>query len=382
MPTDDDNKIRITSEELASPSVDARLEEMDRARRVALVREVGSPTKAGGTGTAIITLTLGGAAGAAIAFGVQRLLFNVLNLASDNVFITNVGFTFILALFIGIGVSMADVIGNKTWTKVGTVAAVAIPAAVGAGLIFGIIAHFAYTAGTEWIFSTADELVYTGEITTDQQFEDYVLLRLHPIRGLAWLFVGIAAGIAAGAASRSWKRLGLATAGGAIGGFLGGFVFDFFQIGDGSGDASEIIAQLVGIILVGSLIGLATALVEQAGKSRWIEIVRGGLAGKQFILYKPTITLGSSPQADITLIKDSSIPPIAAQISVRGTQSFLSSAIPVGIEPRQRDESLVTINGQPVTQSAVSDMDIIAIGGTELRFRERSQRTKLPRNLA
>lgn len=382
MSENESDKIRITNEDLSSASVDERMAEMERARKVALVRDIGTPSKSNGTGSAILTLTIGGAVGGAVAFLTQRLLFDTLNLFEDNVFLTNVGFTFVLALFIGIGVSMADVIGNRTWNKIGSVAAVAVPSAIGAGLVFGIIAHLAYSFGTDWIFESAAELVFTGDIATDQQFDDYVKLRLHPVRGVAWLFVGVAAGVAAGAASRSWKRLGLATAGGAVGGFLGGFIFDFFNLGPDAGDLSEILAQSVGIILVGLLIGLATALAEQAGKSRWIEIVRGGLAGKQFILYKNTISLGSAPTADITLIKDAVIPPIAAQLVVRGSQCFLSSAIPASSFAATGATPLVLVNGQPVDQIAIIDMDVVTIGSTELRFRERGQRSKVPGNLA
>jgi len=373
----DARKIHITSEDLANQSVDERLAEMERARQVALVRDIGTPTKGGSTGRAILTLTVGGAVGGALAFLLQRVLFSSLGLFEDNVTATNVGFTFVLALMIGIGVSMADVVGNRTWSKIGSVAAIAIPAAIGAGLVLGFVAHLVYTAGTEWIINSATELVFTGELVTDEQFENFVRLRLHPVRGLAWLFVGVAAGISAGAASRSWKRLGLATAGGAAGGFLGGFLFDFFNLGEDSADLSEIIAQLVGIVLVGLLIGLATALVEQAGKSRWIEIIRGGLAGKQFILYKSTISLGSSPSADITLIKDPKIAPIAAQISVQGTQCTISAAV----APQQGNPDsagLVLVNGQPVSQQTITDMDVVTIAGTELRFRERAQKSKIP----
>ena len=373
-----DGKIRITSDDLAEQSVDDRLAEMDRARQVSLVRDVGTPTKGGSAGRAILTLTIGGAVGGALAFVLQRLLFNSLGLFEDNTTVTNVGFTFVLALMIGVGVSMADVIGNRTWGKIGSVAAIAIPTAIGAGLVLGFVAHLVYTTGTEWIYDSAFELVFDGELVTDQQIEDYVLLRLHPVRGLAWLFVGVAAGISAGAASRSWKRVGLATLGGAVGGFLGGFLFDFFNLGEDAAEASELLAQFVGIVLVGLLIGLATGLVEQAGKSRWIEIIRGGLAGKQFILYKSTISLGSSPSADITLIKDPKIPPIAAQITAQGEQCRISAAVLPPEGGASDAAGLVLVNGQPVGQADISDMDVVTIAGTELRFREKAQKSKIP----
>ena len=374
----EDNKIRITSEDLEAPAIDQRVADMERARQVALVRDVGTPTSnSSGTFASILTLTLGGAAGGFVAFLFNRLLTAV-DFASENVFLSNVTFTFSLALFIGIGVSLAEVIGNKTWSKLGIVASIAIPTAVGAGLVIGIIAHFVYSTGGEWIINNAYEKLFSGEFTSEEQVLDYYTTWNHLVRGLAWMLVGVAAGVAAGAGSRSWKRIGLAAAGGAVGGFIGGALFDFIATGEG---ASEAIAQGVGITLVGTLIGLAASLAEQAAKSRWIEIVRGGLAGKQFILYKPTVSLGSSPQADITLIKDSQIPSIAAQMVVRGTDCYLASTMPPVIPApgQEMPVGMVLVNGQPVLQPVLlKDSDIVSIGSTDLRFRERSQTSKVP----
>ena len=237
----------------------------------------------------------------------------------------------------------------------------------------GVVANFVYTNLNEWVYNNAIEKVFSGEFATEEQALDYIQLWIHPVRGLAWMLVGVAAGVAAGASSRSWKRIGLAAAGGAIGGFLGGVIFDFIAT-ESSG--SEAIAQAVGITLVGTLIGLAASLAEQAAKSRWIEIVRGGLAGKQFILYKANVSLGSSPQADITLIKDPSIASIAAQMVVRGNECYLASTMPTEM---QGQASGVTVNGVPIFQpTLIKDADLIAIGGTELRFRERSRQNKVP----
>jgi hypothetical protein len=148
---------------------------------------------------------------------------------------------------------------------------------------------------------------------------------------------------------------------GAIGGFLGGFIFDFLP--------GEFAAQLVGIVILGTLIGLSTGLVEQAAKSRWIEIVSGGLAGKQFILYKKQITLGSSPQADITIIKDPSIPDLAAVIESGGGQARIAATnqmIPV------------VVNGVAQVNCLITDGDIVTLGSSQLRFREKASDSKVP----
>jgi hypothetical protein len=367
-------KIVISSTDLGSAQVEQTVQDMAKAKQVALVRAVGAPvSNSSGTLRAILTLTIGGALGGLAAFLLQRLLFSNLGLFEDNVFATNVGFTFILALCIGVFVSLADVVTNKSWAKVGAVALIAVPAAVVAALVMGVIAHFFYEQGNEWIQRSLEEAVLAGSITDEQEAQAFYITRLHLIRGIAWLLVGVAAGIAAGAAAKSWKRIGLAVLGGAVGGFAGGFLFDFFQSvddTDASIDRSEILAQSVGITLLGLLVGLATGIVEQAGKSRWIEVASGGLAGKQFILYKSDITLGSSPQADITLIKDPAIPEIAARMFTGGGSARVELV-----------SGALFVNGSAVTQSALRDSDTVTIGGTQLRFRERVQKSQVPGRL-
>ncbi|MDQ1306524.1 MAG: hypothetical protein QG671_2356 [Actinomycetota bacterium] len=365
------DRIVISSADLTTPEVDERVQAMAQAQQVALVRDVGAPTTStGGSGRAILTLTLGGAVGGLLAFALLRVLLDGLNLFSDNAFGNNLSFTFVLAVCIGAAVALAEAVTSRSWAKVGKVAAIALPAAVGAALVMGLIAHVVYSSGTDWAFNTAYDQYLQGNLT-EQQVEDYITLRLHPIRGAAWMLVGISAGIAAGAASRSWKRLGLAVLGGAVGGFLGGFIFDFIPTGStqAEADRAEFLAQLIGIVLLGTLIGLSTGIVEQAGKSRWIEIVSGGLAGKQFILYKPSITLGSSPGADITLIKDSLIPPVAAVMRVKGAACQLDAA---------EATYPIVVNGTRSPSSMLTDGDIVTFGGTQLRFREKSSQGKVP----
>lgn len=369
MSSDGSDRIRITEEDTQTRAVQERVEQMEQAQRVALVRAVGDAPASSGSGglRAILTLTAGGAVGGVLAFLAQKLTDVVPFISSaleDNVFLSNLTFTFVLALCIGAGVSLADVAMNGSWSKVGRVAAIALPAAVGSALIMGVIAHLYYEKAQEWLFTSAYDQVASGELT-DSTVDAFIMLRMHPIRGFAWLLIGVSAGIAAGAAARSWKRLGLAALGGAIGGFVGGFLFDFIA----QSDSTEWVAQAVGIIVLGTLIGVSTGLIEQAGKSRWIEIVSGGLAGKQFILYKNEIAIGSSPSADITLIKDSRIPPVAAVIRVQGQRCSISEAA---------GASGMEVNHTQVQSTELRDMDVVAFGSTQIRFREKASSGKAP----
>ena len=62
-------RIRITEDDVSTPEVSRRVEEMSQAQKVALVRTVGdAPARKSGAGVAVLTLTIGGAAGGLLAF--------------------------------------------------------------------------------------------------------------------------------------------------------------------------------------------------------------------------------------------------------------------------------------------------------------------------
>lgn len=357
------NRLVVTSEDLQTSAVEARVEQMKEAQKVALVRDIGAPTtNSRGIGRAVVSMLGAGLVGGLVAFGLQRFLFNVVGLFKDAETATgsNVLFTFLLAFGIGVFVALADPLFSQDFRKTGRIAMVAVPVALGVGLVIGFIANWYYTSATESLVSKVIERATTYGWGEEQAFA-YYTSQLHPLRGIAWMLVGIASGLAAGIPSGSGKRVGLGAAGGAVGGFLGGFLFDYIS--------GETAAQAAGILLLGALIGLAVALLEQAAKSRWIEILAGGMAGKQFILYKADVTLGSAPTADVTLIKDPAIAPAAARLSVRGSVVTLEALDPA---------CPVYVNGQLASRQTLQDSSRISIGNTEIRFRERSNQGAAP----
>ena len=58
-----------------------------------------------------------------------------------------------------------------------------------------------------------------------------------------------------------------------------------------------------------AFVGLFVGLVEGWTKTAWLLMQNGPLAGKQFILFRDTTVLGSSPKADVYLFKDDAIEP-------------------------------------------------------------------------
>ena len=118
-------------------------------------------------------------------------------------------------------------------------------------------------------------------------------------------------------------------------------------------------------MITGLAIGGSVALTEEAAKTSWIEITHGGMAGKQFILYKKSISLGSSPSADITLIKDNTMPAVAATMERFGSQMIITVVDP---------QSPIFVNGQEAARVPIKDGDTVSIGTTGIRYRERGQK--------
>ena len=364
---EDPKRIDISFEQLDNPEVTRIVEQMERDKQITMVREVGANTPGAKSknsgGIAILTLTGGGIVGGILAFGLQRVLFSG-PLKDASVTITNLTFTFILAFVIGISVAITDAASTRIASQVGIAAAIAFPTSIVTGLAIGQLANLFYSSMMEGIYRTAQVRFNNGD--SEEAVIAWIRNSTHLPRGFAWLLVGIAAGLTVGIASRSLKRTGLCVGGGAVGGFLGGFVFDFVPSG------LDWVGQLIGITLTGLFVGLAMALLEQAARTQWIEIIAGGMAGKQFILYKTDINIGSSPQADITLIKDPTISPIHARVYAQGGRSYLES-----VDPNRP----CSVGGRVENRIALVDLMDITIGGTVIRFREKAGKTQQVGNI-
>jgi hypothetical protein len=265
---------------------------------------------------------------------------------------TSVSIAMVLALVL----VLADALQSMSAAKLGKALLVAIPVALAGSFLFGYIASELYTGGVQQIW---DSLVAQGyDPDADwETFIDQFTTRNHLNRGIAWMFMGVATGLAVGASTLAAKRVLITSIGGLFGAFLGGFAFDFF--------AGEDQAQIVGLALTGAAIGISMGLLEQAVKSSWLQITQGGMAGKQFIVYKSEITVGSSPAADVTLIKDPAIPGIACRIIKRGSSTTIEST------DAQRP---VVVDGVAATQRIpLRHGAVIQLGGTSVVYNERTK---------
>ena len=140
---------------------------------------------------------------------------------------------------------------------------------------------------------------------------------------------------------------------------LGGIAFDPIS---SAAETSGAPSRAIGFALIGLATGVAIGIVESALKDRWLYVASGPLAGKQFILYKPITTIGSSQSSDIYLFKDTSILPQHGVIEMRGAQTFVRSNGPV------------FVSGAPARNRALQSGDLIQIGRYAFHFRERQRK--------
>lgn len=347
-------KLVISLESVASAEVDSIVNQLEEAKKVPLVRNIGEPEKTGGSLNAILWLIGAGIVGGVFTWAVWEIILDALFVDEEDSTVSNIVTTMSVAVVIGIALVIGDTLKASAASKLAQRIGIGLGAALGLGLVLGFVASSLYTAGVDSIF---DELLDSGLSVADDAFWEEFASRNQLNRGIAWMFIGLAAGLTVSFATLEWKRLPITGGGGLVGGFLGGYFFDILP--------SEDAAQITGLLITGLSVGASIAITEQAAKTSWIEITHGGMAGKQFILYKNSISLGSAASADITLIKDTAMPAIAATLEKQGGIMIVSSLDPM---------APVFVNGVETVKGQIKDGDTLSIGKTGIRYRERGQK--------
>jgi hypothetical protein len=181
---------------------------------------------------------------------------------------------------------------------------------------------------------------------------------LYLARGLGWALFGIGVGVTVGLITRSRKRAVNGALGGALGGLAGGLVFEFVAA---NMDAGASTSRLLGLAAIGALIALATRAIEAARREAWLQVVAGGMIGKEFILYHAITRIGASPDCEIFLLKDPAVAKLHAQIEDAGPLRTLTSA----------DGASVLVNGTAVGSQVLRSGDQLQFGNTVMAYSER-----------
>ncbi|MEO8662027.1 MAG: FHA domain-containing protein [Bryobacteraceae bacterium] len=343
MATEDDGKIRITSDDLervtisrAVPSAGAASPDYGRVSAAAEPEQ----TKASVFLKGWVYLGIAGFTGALLAWAICEPRF--VDGGGRNTWANALLFPLMLALMC-VGFGSAEGIVERTPRK----AAMRGLASLGLGLVLG----FLFFAIAGLIFTIGlSILAQIGPV--DPRHPGFWL-----VRGIAWMGFGVAGGLVYGIVGQSGKKCLYGIAGGVLGAGLGGMLFDPIAMLAHGGAAS----RAVGMVLFGSATGIAMGLVESALKDRWIYVSGGPLAGKHFILYKPVTTIGSDQSCDIYLFKDPTILPRHAAIELNGLRATLRAAGPV------------LVKGRPLRDAVLLSGDSIQIGRYTFQYKDRQR---------
>jgi type III secretion system (T3SS) inner membrane Yop/YscD-like protein len=352
--TDDKPTLKITLEDLASVEMPAAAPAGNMAPVAAGTKQYGN-IAAPADGPAIVTeekghiflqgwfyLGIAGMLGALAGWGICEPFFidSHAGMRWGNIVILP-----FVVMFTCLGLGVAESIVERSAKKAMVRGLLGLALGLVGGFIFDWIANIFFAVGTAILFSLG--------VQTAKNPAFWI------VRGLAWAVFGVAGGIIYGLVDRSMTKTKYGIFGGLIGAALGGMVFDPISFATKTGAVS----RGVGFALLGLATGVAIGIVESALKDRWLYVASGPLAGKQFILYKPITTIGSSQSSDIYLFKDTSILPQHGIIELRGAQTFIRSA------------GTVFVSGAPVrNQRTLQSGDLIQIGRYAFHFRERQRK--------
>lgn len=261
----------------------------------------------------------------------------------------------VVAAFIGLAIGAADGVICRLLRRA--------LLAGGVGLVVGFIGGFvsSVVAGLIYLPLNALALQQTGASAFGlSPFGFFVQMSG---RALAWCAAGMAMGLGQGIALRSGRLLLYGFLGGIIGGLLGGLLFDPIDLLLlGFDKTSAHWSRLIGFIVIGSSVGAMIGVVELLARDAWLRMTAGPVAGKEFLLFKDTMTVGASPRSDIYLFNDSDVAPQHAVVRAVGDS--------YEIESRNR-QIPVNLNGRPTQRARLHHGDQIALGRTVFVFQKR-----------
>lgn len=190
------------------------------------------------------------------------------------------------------------------------------------------------------------------------------------VRSGSWAIWGTLAGMIIGLfPTYNKKSLSNGAIGGFIGGAVGGYGFNlittavranFENTVEVSGTLPGALGRFFAIIFFGFAVGIAIGLVKALRTKYWIEILSGGMSGKQFLFESDEITIGSLYTNDITLIKDPKIPEYACRIETQDSSPSLVN---------DKSYDFLEVNNTKVENiQNLEDGSIITVGDTVLKF--------------
>ena len=243
----------------------------------------------------------------------------------------------------------------------GALAGICIGAAL--GIAEGIIVRSGYQARRGGLIGAGAGIIggAIGLVIGEMVFQPLKFLCFVG-RSVGWAVFGAFLGIAEGITRRSWKGLRSAALGGTIGGAIGGFMFDLVALFTVLLFRSDALSRGVALIILGACIGLWIVLIERVLAPATLKIVSGRFEGREFLLDKPRLTLGSNERGDIAIFGDPQIRGHHATLHHEGRGYVIEAEA----------GAPVMVNKQPATRQALGNEDELIIGQTRLIYRDKS----------
>jgi hypothetical protein len=179
-------------------------------------------------------------------------------------------------------------------------------------------------------------------------------------RASSWAVLGLGIGLGQGLADRSRDRLIFGLIGGGLGGFFGGFLFEWLRVALGN---RLDIGQAIGMVVLGGGLGLCLALVEQALRRAWVQVLNGRQEGRIYLLSHPRCRMGLDERAEVGIFGDPLVSRRHAEVQTTASGYVLRDFAGAGT---------TRVNGEAVASARpLRDGDRIELGRTLLVFRQR-----------
>ena len=346
-------KITISTAEVYAPDVDNRMKTREAAARTASHYQqqsgpppIGSQVANAPASRGLLFPLLWGAAGGFVGWLFGDPMFSAAEASREPRGVAAIVFFVCITTTIASSIASSDAVSLRNWSKALKASLFAVLIGI-PGVLIGLIA-----IGLVQQAVLGDWEPPGGELS----------FALVLWRSSMWVMFGFVIALPPGLLLRSAKRLWIGVLGGAIGGLVGGILFDVVNVATGTASVSRLLGTMA--LSMGAVV--ATNLIEGAVKSGWLHVRAGLIAGKQFILYRNPTLIGSSPQCQIYLFKDTQIAPQHAAIHV----------LPGRFEIESRDAGRPTyVNGQAVSRQRLKSGDQVQIGSTTFEFQEKQSQT-------
>lgn len=228
------------------------------------------------------------------------------------------------------------------------------------GMIVGLIGGFLSSIPSELLYASMNSLAIKQAAEQGTMVGGFSFFIQIIGRSIAWGLAGMAMGLGQGVALRSGRLLTYGFLGGIIGGLVGGILFDpidFMIVGMENPSAHW--SRMVGFTVIGLSVGVMIGVVQLLTRNAWLRMTKGPLAGKEFLFFKDTMTIGASPKCEIYLFNDPKVSDRHATLRTIGDNFEVES---------NSSNMPVLVNDRSVRRSKLRHGDRITIGETSFIF--------------